>query len=125
MMKQFIKVFHLRVGDSKRGAMPTPTGITANFTGYAPQQRTHLSSAPTSAVHPPQQCTQHATGHPVPTCTHSTCVMHVCAVIGQMAPALTLQAMGGLLLTFLSVNSLLTDNQAAGEHFVSNVGSRQ
>ena len=41
-----------------------------------------------------------------------------------MAPALALQAVVGLLLTFLGVDSLLTNYKATGVHFVSSVSGR-
>ena len=86
---------------------PAPTGMPFCPAGHAPQLHPRATACSLVAPH-----------------THPACVEVLHAVVGQMVPPLAFQTMGGLLLAFFGVNSLLADQQAIGEDLVGDFGSR-
>src|SRR6266481_1795780 len=83
---------------------PVPTGVSRHLAGHAPWA---LSVG--------------AVRRAMPACTHSTCVVLLRAVVGQVSPSMAFQAPCGFLLALLCVHMLLANDQTAGQYLVSSV----
>src|SRR6266481_5258608 len=95
---------HIFTLTHKGWTVPVPASMSCHLAGHAPWM---LSVG--------------AVWHAVPTCTCSTHVVRLRAVVGQMSPSVAFQALCGLFFALLCINALLEDNQAISQCLVSSV----